>query len=248
MVSLIDFLALIHPFLAVTVIFPTLGMVVYFAQQAHKRREQEAEGQKSKIPVISGPEHLRLGKILSAAVVLITLIGIAYPIFSKFASNDVWAKEAGRAWFVVAMFVLTAASLLFLLRARTPLWRGVFAVLTGMGLAVLGQQPEVFRREFEWWVSHYYFGMIAAYLMIFSLAIFPDIYRDRSNRWRKSHIVLNSIAFLFFMAQGMTGTRDLLEIPLAWQNPYVGQLYEKGCQTQPCQVVPAPAPDQAPPP
>ncbi len=51
----------------------------------------------------------------------------------------------------------------------------------------------------------------------FSLAIVQDIYQDRRNRWRTVHIVLNSIALLFFIGQGITGTRDLLEIPLSWQ-------------------------------
>ncbi|TAG11991.1 MAG: DUF4079 domain-containing protein, partial [Oscillatoriales cyanobacterium] len=33
--------------------------------------------------------------------------------------------------------------------------------------------------------------------------------------------ILNSIAVLLFLGQGMTGTRDLLEIPLSWQKPYI---------------------------
>jgi hypothetical protein len=59
--------------------------------------------------------------------------------------------------------------------------------------------------------------------MVFSLAIVEDIYKDRSNRWRYVHIILNCLALLLFMGQGMTGTRDLLEIPLSWQKPYIYQ-------------------------
>lgn len=40
---------------------------------------------------------------------------------------------------------------------------------------------------------------------------------------RLIHIILNCIALLLFMGQGMTGTRDLLEIPLSWQEPYIYQ-------------------------
>jgi Protein of unknown function (DUF4079) len=60
-------------------------------------------------------------------------------------------------------------------------------------------------------------------LMIFSLAIVQDIYQDKSNRWRTVHTILNSIALLLFIGQGMTGTRDLLEIPLSWQESYIDQ-------------------------
>ena len=82
-------------------------------------------------------------------------------------------------------------------------------------------QDGVYRREFEWYVSHFYYGMIAALLMVFSLAIVPEIYRDRSLTWRRVHIWLNCIALLFFIGQGLTGVRDLLEIPLGWQEPFI---------------------------
>ncbi|XTZ12458.1 MAG: DUF4079 domain-containing protein, partial [cyanobacterium endosymbiont of Rhopalodia inflata] len=52
----------------------------------------------------------------------------------------------------------------------------------------------------------------ATFLMIFSLAILENIYQDCSNRWRSVHIILNCLALLLFIAQGITGIRDLLEI------------------------------------
>jgi hypothetical protein len=235
-----DVVGLIHPALAVAVIFPLLGMVLYMAWQTRQRRLALATVGKSKVPAGVGPEHLLLGRWLSTGVVALTLLGLAHPIFSKFAANQTWAKEFFRASFVTVIFLVTLVSLTILYLARQKLWRGVFATLTGMGVIVLGSQPEVFRREFEWWVSHYYYGIIVTMLMVFSLAIFPDIYEDRSNRWRKTHIILNSIAVLFFISQAFTGTRDLLEIPLNWQEPVIQQLYEKQCQTQPCTVQPAP--------
>jgi hypothetical protein len=119
------------------------------------------------------------------------------------------------------LYAATIASLVFLYKAREKLWRAIFATLTGMGLVILGFQNGVFRRDDEWYVSHFYLGMTAALLMIFSLAIVQDIYQDRSNRWRNVHIILNCIAILLFVGQGMTGTRDLLEIPLSWQKEYI---------------------------
>ena len=121
------------------------------------------------------------------------------------------------------MFVATVVSLAFLYKAKQRLWRAVFATLTGAGIIILGCQDGVFRRSNEWFWSHYYIGIAAAMLMIFALAIVPDIYQDKSNRWRVVHTVLNCVALLLFVGQGMTGTRDLLEIPLSWQESHVYQ-------------------------
>jgi hypothetical protein len=59
--------------------------------------------------------------------------------------------------------------------------------------------------------------------MVFSLAIVPEIYRDKTNKWRIIHTSVNTFALLLFIGQGMTGVRDLLEIPLSWQKPFVFQ-------------------------
>jgi hypothetical protein len=237
----LDITTLFHPAIAVFFVFPLIGIVTNFAWQTRQRRLQALDGGKSKIPPQVGPEHLKYGRWLSASVVGIALLGIGHPIFSKFIQGQTWTKEPGRVAFVVLLFVATIASLVLLYRARTKLWRGAFATLTGMGVILLGSQPEVFRRGYEWHVSHYYYGITVAMLMIFSLAIVQDIYQDRKNRWRNVHIILNCLALLFFVGQAFTGARDLLEIPLAWQKPHIEQLYINNCQTQPCVVQPAPA-------
>ncbi|MBW4464047.1 MAG: DUF4079 domain-containing protein [Pegethrix bostrychoides GSE-TBD4-15B] len=225
-----DVILLLHPIFAVAVVFPLLGIVLYFAAQTRQRRLLPKEAGK-KIPPTVGTEHLRLGRWLSNAVVGVALLGNAAPIFTKLSKEP--TVDSFRVWFLILIIAATIASLVILNRARTQLWRGVFATLTGMGLIILGSQPEVYRRgeiyDFtnkqwftqEWYLSHYYYGIAAALLMIFSLAIFPDIYKDRSQRWRKTHVVLNIIATLFFLGQGLTGPRDLLEIPLSWQTQHI---------------------------
>ena len=223
MLDTIDALAIVHPALAVVIIFPLLGMVVNLAWQTRQRRLQVALNGKSKIAPVVGPEHVVLGRWLSGAVVGISLIGLAYPIFSKMFKAQTWNTEPLRFFFVLGMFAATIASLVVLYNSRGKVWRATFAVLTGMGAVLLGVQPEVFRRGNEWYISHYYLGMTVIMLMIFSLAIIPDIYQDRENRWRKIHVVLNCIALLFFISQGITGSRDLLEIPLSWQSSFLGQ-------------------------
>lgn len=222
-----DFIALIHPAIAVTVVFPIIGMVVNFAWQTRQRRLQNLGGGKSKIPPVVGREHVKLGKWLSGSVVGITIIALAYSVV--FGSKGfIDQQKSGELQIVqvvliALMFVVTIAAFVLLYRARQPLWRGVFATLTGIGLVVLGSQDGVYRRTFEWYSSHYYMGIAAALLMVFSLAIIEDIYKDRSNRWRNIHIILNCLALLLFLGQGMTGARDLLEIPLSWQKPFLYQ-------------------------
>lgn len=242
----IDLTTLIHPAIAIGFVFPLIGMVVYYAWQTRQRR-LAAKEQKGKIPPVVGAEHVKLGRWLSAAVVGVALLGIGHPILTKFNSNNTWSSEPFRATFVVLIYIATIASLVLLYRARAKVWRAVFATLTGMGVILVGSQPEVFRRGFEWQVSHYYYGVTVTLLMIFSLAIVQDIYQDRSNTWRRVHIILNSIALLFFIGQSITGARDLLEIPLSWQQPYIEQLYIQNCQAQPCTVQPAPPAEGQPP-
>ena len=223
--QLVDFLALIHPVLAIVVVFPIIGLVVNFAWQTRQRRLETNAGNKSKIPPVVGPEHLRLGRWLTGTVVGVNLLALAYSVvygFNGFVDQQKDGKlDSFQVIFVILMFFVTIASLVCLYRARQGLWRGIFATLTGMGLIIIGAQDGVWRLSAQWYWSHYYIGMAASLLMIFSLAIVEDIYKDRSHRWRIAHTVLNCIALALFLGQAMTGSRDLLEIPLSWQKPAI---------------------------
>lgn len=210
-----DLMSLIHPALAVIVVFPILGIVSNLAWQSRQRRLQLQDGKKSKIPPLVGKEHMQLGRWLTTSVVGVNLIGLAYSIgYKNFVAkfkND--SLDLNQAILITLLFIATIASFILLLRARPKLWRGVFATLSGMGLIILGAQEGVWRLSDQWYWSHYYYGMAVSFLMIFSVAIIEDIYKDRTNRWRKVHIALNCFALLLFIGQGITGARDLLEIP-----------------------------------
>ncbi|WP_333362955.1 DUF4079 family protein [Microcoleus sp. N3A4] len=71
-----------------------------------------------------------------------------------------------------------------------------------------------FKTEFFAGTGFFIFMASLLLLMVFSLAITPEIDRDRSHRWRKIHTVLNCLALLLFLGQRVTGSRDLLEIIL----------------------------------
>ena len=217
----IDLLRIVHPAIAVFYVFPLIGIATYFALQTRQRRLAMVNKEKTKIAPVVGQEHVKVGRWMAASVVGVALIGMAHPITKKMIANNTWAEDRFRVIFVAALFVFTIATLVFLYQAKTPLWRGIFATLSSMGLIILGCQPEVFRRGYEWFVSHYYYGITAAVLMIVSVAILPEIYRSKA--WRRAHIALNTIALLLFIGQGITGARDLLEIPLSWQEPFIFQ-------------------------
>ena len=216
-----DFFALVHPAIAVIVVFPLLGIVVNRAWLVRQRRLQIVDGEKSKIPPIVGSEHVAIGNWLSISVVGVALLGMADPIFVKFVKVNTFSAEPVRAFLVIAIFLTTIASFTFLFRIKIKTWRNLFAVLTSVGLIVLGLQPEVYRRDSEWYFSHYYYGIAAAILMIISVVITQDIYKDKQNRWRNIHIILNCFALLLFIGQGMTGSRDLLSISYSWQKEYL---------------------------
>ncbi|ALF54296.1 hypothetical protein ACX27_17915 [Nostoc piscinale CENA21] len=226
-----DFLGLVHPAIAVIFVFPLIGNVANFAWQTRQRRLQNSTEGKSKIPPVVGKEHKQLGDWLTSAVVGLTLVGLAYPIGKNIIKKQLWNTANFQVIFIILMFVATIASLVLLYQAKNKSWRAIFATLTGIGLVVLGCQDGVYRRTNEWYWSHYYIGITASLLMVFSLAIVQDIYK--SHRWRVIHTILNCVALLLFIGQGLTGTRDLLEIPLNWQEPYIYQCdyVNKTCPT-----------------
>jgi MFS family permease len=236
-----DTILLLHPFIAVIVVFPLIGIVVNRALQTRQRRLQVLTGAKSVIPPSAGPEHAQLGRWLTGSVVGIVLIAFANDVFGHIVDKQVWAKNPFQVILISLVFMVTISSLALLYRAKTRIWRGVFAILTSVALIVLGSQDGIYRKTEQWYISHYYYGITAAILMILSLAIIKEIYQDRTHRWRNIHIIFNSIALLLFIGQAFTGTQALLEIPLVWQKPYVGKLYEQKCDKKPCTVQSAPA-------
>ena len=210
-----DLISLIHPAIAVMFVFPLIGIATNYAWQTRQRRLQSKKAGKSSIPAVVGKEHVQIGRWLTGSVVGISLIAIAYSIFLKGIPQlqEKGELQSFQVAFIILMFIATIASTVLLYYAKSLTWRAVFATLAGMGLIILGAQDGVWRLGNEWYWSHYYYGIAVSILMLFSLAIVNDIYRDRSLFWRRVHIALNCFALLLFIGQGITGARDLLEIP-----------------------------------
>jgi MFS family permease len=237
-----DLILLLHPVLAVIVVFPLLGVVVNRALQVRQRRLAKSQ---SKIPAEAGQEHVQLGRWLTGSVVGLVLLALANDVIGDLIQNNIWSQEPFKVILIGMMFGAAIASLTLLYWAKSRLWRGAFATLSSISLIVLGAQDGVYRKTEQWYISHYYYGITAAVLMIVALAILREVYQDRTQRWRTIHIALNSFALLLFIGQGITGTQALLEVPLHWQEPYVQKLYEQQCDKKPC-TVQAPSAPQKP--
>ena len=210
----VDWLWILHPFLAVVLVYPLIGVVVRLALQTRARRLQN-----QKIPVTVGRDHSELGRWLAAAVVLLVLIALSVVIGTKVPLAQF---EGGLARGIQLLLVLfgTIVSLLALWKCTKPRLRLAFSLITWAGVLGLGAQPEVWRLSDNpftpaFWQSHYWAGVGVTGLMLFSIGARAEILRDI--RIRRLHVTANVLAALLFLTQGLTGIRDLLEIPLSWQ-------------------------------
>ena len=197
-------------------IYPLIGVVVRLGVQARQRRVAGAN-----LPVSTGRDHSDLGQWLSLGVVAICLISLTVVIAT---ANPVAEFKGGvaRAIELLLVPVGTSICLLALWRSSSKPLRLIFAFITWAGVLGLGAQPEVWRLsdnplKIEFWQSHYWAGVAVVGLMLFSLGARQEILRQL--RWRRIHVAANLLVALLFVIQGITGTRDLLEIPLRWQKP-----------------------------
>ena len=214
----LDWLWILHPALAVVVVYPLLGVVMRLAWQTRQRRVA-----KQKHPPTVGRDHSDVGRWLAASVVWLVLIALAVSIASKVPLAD-FAGGVTRAAQLLVVLLGTSASLIALWRCQAAVFRFSFSVLTFIGVLALGAQPEVWRVSDDlfssgFWQSHYWSGVAVTGLMLLSLSARREITRDL--RVRRLHVTASILAAVLFLMQGVTGTRDLLEIPLSWQKPAV---------------------------
>ena len=212
----IDWLWILHPALAVVVLYPLIGMVARLGLQARQRRS----GARA-LPASSGRDHAALGRWLAAGVVAASLLALMVVIFSHQPLAEL-AGGAPRAGLLLLVLLGTLAALLALWRVHAPALRLVFSLLTWLGILTLGSQPEVFRLSdnplsAEFWQSHYWAGMAVVGLMLFSLGAHREILSQR--RWRRLHVGASVLAAVLFVGLGISGSRDLLQLPLHWQRP-----------------------------
>lgn len=228
-----DWLMILHPALAVVVLYPLVGQVVRLGVQTRQRRIEGA-----KLPPSVGRDHSDLGRWLSTAAVLVVLVALTVVIATKATAGP--AGGVGRGLQLLLVLLGTLVALAALWRVKTPALRLAFSLLTWAGVLALGAQPEVWRLSDnpfspQFWQSHYWAGAGAIGLMLFFSGARPEI--SRQARWRALHVTAGTLAAVLLVVLAITGTRDLLEIPLSWQQAHL-QACDWGRQVCP----PPPAP------
>ena len=139
LLATIDWLTILHPALAVILVYPLIGMVVRLGLQARARRSG-----KSNVPAVNGREHADLGRWLAAAVVGVSLVALTV-VISTHAYPAGLTGGTPREVQLSLVLLGTVAALMALWRASSPILRLSFSLITWLGVITLGAQPEVFR-------------------------------------------------------------------------------------------------------
>ncbi|NCU76714.1 MAG: DUF4079 family protein, partial [Synechococcaceae bacterium WB7_1C_051] len=96
----IDWLWILHPFLAVVLIYPLIGVVLRLGVQTRQRRLGTA-----RLPATTGSDHNDLGQWLALGVVLISLVALTVVIATDKPLNQF---VGGPARLVELLLVLVA--------------------------------------------------------------------------------------------------------------------------------------------
>lgn len=210
----IDWFALLHPVLVILFVYPVVGATIRLGILVREKRLGITQQ-----PALVPREHADHGRWLTAGVVVAVLIALVYSFISK-------APEWPRLALLLLVAAGTLVALLVLLQVKRPALRASFTLLTWAGLLGLGSQAEIWRVSDNpltgaFWSSHYWSGVLLTGLLLFNLAARPEIIRQL--RWRRLHVASNILVMVLLAVQAITGSRDLLEIPLSWQQPAIGR-------------------------
>ena len=239
----IDWLSLLHPVLVILFVYPVVGATIRLGILVREKRLGI-----TKQPAPVPREHADHGRWLTAGVVVAVLIALLYSFLSK--AIEPGAGVAGGTPRLALLLLAgggTLAALVALLAVKRPGLRASFSLLTWAGLLGLGAQPEIWRLSDNplssaFWSSHYWSGVLLCGLLLLNLAARPEISRRLS--WRRLHVATNLLILVLLAVQAITGSRDLLEIPLSWQKPAI---YRCDPQRRTCPEPAAGAPDSAAP-
>jgi hypothetical protein len=219
-VTAIDWFSLLHPVLVILFVYPVVGATIRLGILVREKRLGITQ-QPAPVP----REHADHGRWLTAGVVVSVLIALVYSFVSK-AVDPAVAFTGGLPRLVLLMLVAagTLVALLALLKVKQPALRASFTLLTWAGLLGLGSQAEIWRLSDDpltgaFWSSHYWSGVLLTGLFLMNLAARPEISRHKG--WRRLHVSSNILIMVLLAVQAITGSRDLLEIPLSWQKPAI---------------------------
>lgn len=215
----LDWLALLHPVLIILFVYPVVGATIRLGILVREKRLGITR-QPDLVPV----EHAAHGAWVTAGVVVAVWIALLYSLLAQGLAAGALAGGLPRLLLLGLAALGTLASLLALLRVRWAPLRASFALLCWAGLLSLGSQPEIWRLSDNplkpgFWSSHYWSGALLTGLLLFTTAARPEI--RRLPRLRRLHLGLNLLVMVLLAVQAITGSRDLLEMPLSWQTPAI---------------------------
>ena len=239
----IDWFSLLHPVLVILFVYPVVGATIRLGILVREKRLGITQQ-----PALVPREHADHGRWLTAGVVVAVLIALVYSLLSKAVEpGAAFAGGSARLGLLMVVAAGTLVALLALLKVKQPALRASFTLLIWAGLLGLGSQPEIWRLSDNpfspaFWGSHYWSGVLLTGLLLFNLAARPEI--TRRPFWRRLHIASNLLVMVLLAVQAITGSRDLLEIPLSWQKPAI---YRCDFQNRTCPEPAAAAPNSAAP-
>jgi hypothetical protein len=216
----IDWLALLHPVLMILFVYPVIGATIRLGILVREKRLGITR-QPDLVPV----EHADHGAWVTIGVVVAVLIALLYTLLAHgLAAGSGLSGGPPRLLLLALAAAGSLAALLALLRVRRAALRASFALLCWAGLLGLGAQPEIWRLSDNplsgaFWSSHYWSGALLTGLLLFTTAARPEIIRQP--RLRRLHLGLNLLVMVLLAVQAITGSRDLLEMPLSWQTPAI---------------------------
>lgn len=213
----LDWLALLHPVLVILFVYPVVGATIRLGILVREKRLGITR-QPDLVPV----EHAAHGAWVTGGVVVAVWIALLYSLLAQGLAAGALAGGLPRLLLLGLAALGTLASLLALLRVRWAPLRASFALLCWAGLLSLGSQPEIWRLSDNplkagFWSSHYWSGALLTGLLLFTTAARPEI--RRLPRLRRLHLGLNLLVMVLLAVQAITGSRDLLQMPLSWQTP-----------------------------
>lgn len=216
----IDWFSLLHPVLVILFVYPVVGATIRLGILVREKRLGITQQ-----PALVPREHADHGRWLTAGVVVAVLVALVYSFIGK--AVEPAAAFSGGALRLALLLLVAAGTLVALgalLKVKRPALRASFTVLTWAGLLGLGSQPEIWRLSDNpfsgaFWSSHYWSGVLLTGLLLFNLAARTEI--TRLLRWRRLHVASNLLILVLLAVQAITGSRDLLEIPLSWQKPAI---------------------------
>jgi hypothetical protein len=208
----LDWLALLHPVLAILFLYPVVGATIRLAILVRERR-LEINPIAATVPV----EHADHGRWVGSGMVVLVLLALLWSVLANPLEPAAAAGAIGRVLPLLPLAALVLGCCLALWRLRSAPLRLAAALLCWLALLLLGSGPQVWRQadtplDPAFWSSHYWSGLLLCGLLLSGMAAGPAI--AASPTLRRLHTGVALLSALLLAVVAITGCRDLLAMRL----------------------------------